>query len=38
VAIFDAVWMGHVPDLQTFVGAAGIAAGFGLLLWEGEED
>ncbi|CAK9780523.1 hypothetical protein CC85DRAFT_283414 [Cutaneotrichosporon oleaginosum] len=38
VAIFDAVWMGHLPDLQTFIGAAGIAAGFGLLLWEGEED
>ncbi|BEJ14123.1 hypothetical protein CspHIS471_0312970 [Cutaneotrichosporon sp. HIS471] len=38
VAVFDAVWMGHVPDLQTIMGAVGIAAGFGLLLWEGEED
>ncbi|BEI83287.1 hypothetical protein CcaverHIS002_0311550 [Cutaneotrichosporon cavernicola] len=38
VAVFDAVWMGHVPDLQTILGAVGIAAGFGLLLWEGEED
>lgn len=38
VAIADAVWTGHMPDLQTFIGAAAIAAGFGLLLWEGEED
>lgn len=38
VAVFDAVWMGHIPDLQTIIGAVGIAAGFGLLLWEGEED
>lgn len=37
VALADAVWLGHLPDFQTTIGAALICAGFGALLWEGEE-
>ena len=37
VAVFDAVWGGNVPDLQTLVGVGMICIGFGILLWEGEE-
>ncbi|KIR34604.1 hypothetical protein I352_02855 [Cryptococcus deuterogattii MMRL2647] len=36
VAIVDALWIGTLPDLQTFIGVGMICAGFGVLLWEGE--
>ncbi|OXM78991.1 hypothetical protein C364_03469 [Cryptococcus neoformans Bt63] len=37
VAIVDALWIGSLPDLQTFIGVGMICAGFGVLLWQGEE-
>jgi uncharacterized membrane protein len=37
VAVFEAVWIGNVPDLQTVVGVGMICVGFGVLLYEGEE-
>ncbi|ODN78512.1 hypothetical protein L202_04139 [Cryptococcus amylolentus CBS 6039] len=36
VALVDALWVGIMPDLQTFVGVAFICAGFGGALWEGD--
>lgn len=36
VAIVDALWIGSLPDLQTFIGVGMICAGFGVLLWQGE--
>ncbi|WVQ79389.1 hypothetical protein IAT38_001486 [Cryptococcus sp. DSM 104549] len=37
VALVDALWVGVMPDLQTFLGVGLICAGFGVLLWQGEE-
>lgn len=37
VAVIDAVLMGLLPTLQTLIGVGMICAGFGILLWEGEE-
>lgn len=36
VAITDAIWIGHIPDIQTLCGVGMICIGFGVLLWEGE--
>lgn len=36
VSVIDSILMGHLPDLQTLIGVAGICVGFGILLWEGE--
>ncbi|WVQ75117.1 hypothetical protein IAR50_004726 [Cryptococcus sp. DSM 104548] len=36
VTLVDALWVGIMPDLQTFVGVVFICAGFGGVLWEGD--
>nr|ODN95571.1 hypothetical protein L204_04112 [Cryptococcus depauperatus CBS 7855] len=36
VALIDAIWVGVMPDLQTFIGVGMICAGFVGVLWEGD--
>ena len=38
VAVTDAFYLGHTTPFWTLVGAGLVGAGFGTLLWAGEED